>query len=58
MKQELNSSQCQLEEMRAEKVMNHKQIADLMRDNKELRRMNESQCEELTEMNEKCSQLR
>lgn len=58
MKQELNSSQCQLEEMRAEKVMNHKQITDLIRDKQELRRMNESQCEELTEMNEKCSQLR
>lgn len=56
MKQELNGLQSQLEEMRAEKVMNHKQIADLIE--QELRRMNESKCEELTKMNEKCSQLR
>lgn len=56
-KQELKSSHCQLEEMRAEKSMNHKQITDLLRDKQELRRMNESQCEELMKMNEKCSQL-
>lgn len=64
-KQKLNISESELKELTAEKVMNYKQITDLeagcsklIREKEELRKMNEGQREELTEMTEKCSQLR
>lgn len=64
-KQKLNTSESQLKEIRREKVINYKQITDLeagcsklIREKEELRKTNDIQHEELTEMNKKCCQLR
>lgn len=65
-KQAMETSQSQLQELTSEKVMNTKQITDLetecaqlIRENEELLiKMNDGGCKELTEMKEKCYQLR
>ncbi|KAI3370668.1 hypothetical protein L3Q82_007231 [Scortum barcoo] len=65
-KQKLETSQSQLQEITAERVANSKQLTDLkaecsklIREKEELlSKMIESQHEELTEIKEKCSQLR
>lgn len=65
-KQAMETSQSQLQELTSEKVMNTKQITDLetecaqlIRENEELLiKMNDGGCKELTEMKEKCHQLR
>ncbi|XP_070827980.1 golgin subfamily A member 6-like protein 6 [Chaetodon trifascialis] len=61
-KQKLNTSQSQLEEITAERIIASKQVTDLeaqcsqlIREQEELRKINE---EEQTEMKEKCCQLR
>lgn len=65
MKQELNTSQSQLQEATAERVINSKQITDLqaessqlIREKDDVRKMNEGRREELKEMKEKYIQLR
>lgn len=65
-KQKLETSQSQLQEITAERVINSKQITDLraecshlIRDKEELlSKINEGRHEELTEIKEKCCQLR
>ncbi|XP_051239048.1 interaptin-like isoform X3 [Dicentrarchus labrax] len=65
-KQKLKTSQSQLQEITAERVISSKQITDLeaqcsqlIREKEELlSKINESRHEELTEMKEKCCQLR
>ncbi|XP_076588550.1 uncharacterized protein LOC143321795 [Chaetodon auriga] len=64
-KQKLNTSQSQLEEITAERIIAAKQITDLeaqccqlIREQEELCKINDGRQEELTEMKEKCCQLR
>lgn len=64
-KQKLQTSQSQLQEITAESVVNSKQITDLkaecsqlIREKELLSKINEGQLEELAEMKEKCCQLR
>lgn len=64
-KQKLNTSQSQLEEMTAEQIITAKHITDLeaecsqlIREKEELHKVNEGRQEELTEMKAKCCQLR
>ncbi|XP_070763131.1 early endosome antigen 1 [Enoplosus armatus] len=63
--QKLKTSQSQLQEITAERVINSKQVTDLetecsqlIREKEELSKMNEGRHEELTEMKKKCCQFR
>ncbi len=63
--QKLNTSQSQLQEVTAERLISSRQITDLQaersqltREKEELQKINEGRHNELTEMRDKCCQLR